>query len=252
MIAELMLIAITAVPVRFSPASPTIGDVVTVEVRHPNVAFAESEGIELVEAAGSRARLRMMRPGLQTVRFDVTAAARTVRLAFNVTVASVLAPDDALKPAPLAPPEPVPYPRAAWAAIAFAAGAAIVSWAALVMLHRRRRAHAAPITAQPVLSPREEFEVELHALAGRTDRAAAIGLANATRQYLAAVDASLPLELTTSELLARLGGRLAAVPKILRAGDRAKFAPWPASADPHLVEEARQLPLEYEVEEVAS
>jgi hypothetical protein len=53
-------------------------------------------------------------------------------------------------------------------------------------------------------------------------------------------------------LLQRLSDRTAPIAKILRAGDRAKFAPWPSEADPLLVEDARALPQAFEPMEQAS
>jgi hypothetical protein len=68
-------------------------------------------------------------------------------------------------------------------------------------------------------------------------------LADATREYLAAVDPRLGLELTTREVLAQLSGApapspvpaaegggapLSTISAILRQGDLEKFSPWGA------------------------
>lgn len=253
MIAELLIVAITALPVRFSPATPTIGDLVHVEVRHSApITFERSETIELVRSEGNKASVRVLRTGPQKVSFTVNDAARTSRLAFNIVVASVLAPDDALQPAPLAAPQKTPYPRAAIIACSVAALAALFAWTLLAYLHRRVRRQEVPAGITNELSPRAELEAALETLRERRDRDAAIALADAVRRYLARVDPALDLDLTTSELLARIPPTLPMMSKILRAGDRAKFAPWPSDADPRLVDAARQLLETYERVEEAS
>jgi hypothetical protein len=133
----------------------------------------------------------------------------------------VLKKDDDLTPAPLTPPLEVPWPRAPWIAIAVAAASAVGFWVAVVVLSRRRTRVAAPR-----ISPAAAFRQEVEAL--RRDGARRrrwASLADATRSFLAATRPALGGELTTTEIVPRLGERERIVEAILHQGDLEKFSP---------------------------
>jgi hypothetical protein len=116
-----------------------------------------------------------------------------------VPVGSVLAPDDAMTPAPLAPPVKVPYPRAPFIAIAIAALAAIATW--LAVWWRRRRSMVK--VEQPALTPEERFRNAVIALRRNREHPRRwAALADETRAFLAATR-QLGSELTTTELVPR-------------------------------------------------
>jgi hypothetical protein len=143
-----------------------------------------------------------------------------------VPMKSVLRPMDSMEPAPLKPPVPKGPSRVPLVAIAIAAVIAAVSWAGVIHLARRRL----PRAAEPPVPPVEKFRAAVHALRAGGGEGRWAGLADASREYLAAMDASLGEELTTSELLRALEGRAGAptsfVAEILRQGDLEKFSPW--------------------------
>jgi hypothetical protein len=140
----------------------------------------------------------------------------------KVPVTSVLAPNDPMTPAPLAPPVKVPYPRAPFIAIAIAALAAIATWMAVWW----RAKHAArAIAAQPSMSPEERFRNAVLALRRNREHPRRwAALADETRAFLAATR-HLGKELTTTELVPHLSERDRVAEDILRHGDIEKFAP---------------------------
>lgn len=250
MTGALLLTALAALPVRYAPAQPTVGDVVTIEVPRHAASISEVSGGEVLPAVAGRMQVRMMRPGSQRVSFTVSGSPQ--RYAFELAVVSVLTPDDKLQPAPLEAPRPLLFPRAATVALVAAVAAMFLSWGALAYFARRRKEEQIDAPPVPLLPARDEFLSELRSLAGRTDRAAAAILADATRRYLARTDATLTLEMTTSELLRRIDRERELVAGILRTGDLAKFAPWPVAADPRLIADAARLVDAYEPVEEAS
>jgi hypothetical protein len=139
-----------------------------------------------------------------------------------VPVASVLAPNDSMTPAPLAPPVKVPYPRAPFMAIAMAALAAIAAWAAVWW---RARHVAEARVVQSSLSPEERFRNAVLALRRNHKHPRRwAALADETRAFLAATR-HLGSELTTTELVPRLAEHDRVAEDILRHGDVEKFAP---------------------------
>jgi hypothetical protein len=103
-------------------------------------------------------------------------------------------------------------------------------WTAVIVLARRA-------TAEKVVEPPLPADVRFRntVIALRDDRRAAkrwARLADATREYLAAIDPNLGVELTTREMVGRLSGAPAPSPatisEILRQGDLEKFSPWGA------------------------
>ncbi len=152
--------------------------------------------------------------------FALHGTAGSERFTITVPVQSVLKPKDDLQPAPLAPPRPVPYPRAPFIAIAIAALCAIVAWAA-VWLRSRKRVEA----IVPAMSADERFRRAVLALRTSSNPRRWATLADETRAYLAATRPRLGKELTTTEMLPRLADEERVVEEILRQGDLEKFSP---------------------------
>jgi hypothetical protein len=248
MTAGLLFLLITT----FHPAKATIGDPITIEFAAP-VTVDPSPDYEVISRAGNSVVIRTFVPHSITV----TGRAADGPVSVVIPIHSVLAPDDKLEPAPLKPPVPEPWPRLPFVAIGIAALAAIVVWAAVVILAKRRvpKPHI-------VIVPAEAFRSRVLALRGNAPMRWA-GLADAVRAYLAAVRPDLGAELTTAELLSRIEGEEQAerwrpagwtaagsaappvlageppavqpssrrryVAAILRQGDLEKFSPWGAS-----------------------
>lgn len=204
----------------FRPAAPTVGDPIAVEFRGP-VRLDPSPQYEIVSQAGNRAVVRTFAPR----PIELSGVAGGVRFRrLVVPVRSVLQPNDKLEPAPLKPPRPLPPARLPFVLIAAAALAAAAAWAAAIALARRRTTAAVIV---PPMPPYERYRRTVLALRENPNgpqRWAA--LADATRVYLAASAPSLGTELTTSQLLQRMGGAGEVVGAVLRQGDLEKFAPW--------------------------
>ncbi|HEV7766233.1 MAG TPA: hypothetical protein VGQ76_14605 [Thermoanaerobaculia bacterium] len=199
---------LAAVTATVSPPEPKVGDLITIVFPAP-VTIEKSPSFEVVEQVGNRVIVRTFQPEPFTVN-DVV-----------VPVKSVLAPDDALAPAPLAPPLEVPYPRAPFLAIALAAFAALATWLAVWW---RAKHVARPAIVAPSLTAEERFRNAVSALRRDEHPRRWAALADETRAFLAATR-QLGSELTTHELVPQLAARDAVVEDILRHGDYEKFAP---------------------------
>ena len=216
-----LLLALTAT---FRPATPTVGDPITIDFQNPVVLDASS-AYELVSHNGNRVVIRTFEPKPIALS-GVSGGIRFRNLL--VPVRSVLQPKDALQPAPLKPPVAIPYPRAPLIAIAIAAILAGFIWTFVVARARDQFADRGSQIA--VLDPTEQFKASIARL--RADpvhpkRWAA--LADATRLYLASLSPHLGIDLTTSQLLPRVDAQhVAAIAQILRQGDLEKFSPWGA------------------------
>jgi hypothetical protein len=229
MIAFFLLFA-TAI---YRPAQPTVGDLITVEYSEP-VTVKPSPDYEIVSRTPTRVVVRTFEPRpiiVHSTGADVV-----------IGIKSVLAANDALKPAPMQPPREVPPSRNAWIAIAIAAACAALTWLFVYL-----RKPAKPVVIEPLVPADIRFRNAVQAAARAPRRWAA--LADATRDYLAATYPELGLELTTAELLAKGGGLTAALRGILRQGDLEKFSPWgPEAADFNAaVEQALELIVPEEV-----
>lgn len=214
----LLAFVLAAVTASIQPAAPKVGDLITIEFAEP-VTLDRAPDFEIVSSAGNRVVVRTFQPK----PFVMSGTVGKVRFEnLVVPVKSVLAQNDPMTPAPLAPPVKVPYPRAPFIAIAIAAFAAIATWAAVWW---RARHASAPAIAQPVLSPEERFRNAVLALRrnGAHPRRWA-ALADETRAFLAATR-HLGKELTTTELVPRLAEHDRIAEDILRNGDIEKFAP---------------------------
>jgi len=259
MLALLLLTAITT----FQPVRPTVGDPITIDFAAPT-AVDPSSDYEVVSRSGRQVVIRSFVP--HTIA--VTGKTADGPVSVMIPIHSVLKPDDKLEPAPLKPPKAEPWPRLPFIAIGIAALCAIETWTAVVLLARRRKPKMVVL-----IVPAELYRSRVLGL-----RRAAIGmrwayLADVVRAYLASVRADLGAELTTKELLARVGegeqvGEVAGEPpaeqppgrrrydgrgydardvlgEILHQGDLEKFSPWgPAPADfDDAVNRALEIPL---------
>lgn len=215
-----MIFLLLVVTATFQPAQPTVGDLIAIEFRRP-VVLDTSPHYEIVSQVGNRVVVRTFEPK------PFALSGRTGDVRFRnlvVPVRSVLEPGDDLQPAPLRPPHPVAYPRLPAIAIGIATFVAAAAWLAAWLLVRRKRAAA---VAEEPMDPVERFR---KAVASSNSWAA---LADATRIYLASLSPHLGVELTTTQLLARVDAQhIGRVATILRQGDLEKFSPWgPPAAD---------------------
>ena len=214
----LTLALATALTAVFHPARPTVGDPIVIEFREP-VVLDPSPQYEIVSTDGKRVVVRTF----SAKPFALSGHAGQVKFRnLVVPVQSVLKAKDDLTPAPLEPPRALPYPRLAYWLIGIAAAMAVMVWAAVILLARRRRSQA---LSEPALPPLERYRATVLRLRGEVrmpKRWAA--LADATRAYLAATRSELGAELTTGELLRCTDS--ATVAEILHQGDLEKFSPW--------------------------
>ena len=208
-----MILVLLLVTATFRPSQPTVGDLVTIEFAKP-VVLERSDAYEVVSQQGRRVVVRTFTP--QPIALSGTAGNVRFRN-LQIPVRSVLKPDDDLKPAPLRPPVSVPYARRPFVLIGVAfVLAGLLWWAVLVLAKRLVRPVELPI------DPHERFRMAV----ASADRWGV--LADATRAYLAATRPGLGLELTTTQLVTKLGDPV--VDEILRQGDLDKFSPWGATS----------------------
>jgi hypothetical protein len=215
LILALVLAAVTA---SIQPPAPKVGDLITIEFAEP-VTLDRSVDFEVVSRAGRRVVVRTFQPK----PFVMSGTAGKVRFEnLTVPVKSVLAPNDPMTPAPLAPPVEAPYPRVPFIAMALAAFAAMATWAAVWW---RAKHESAPALVQPQLSPEERFRNAVLVLRqNRSHPRRWAALADETRAFLAATR-QLGKELTTTELVPQLAEHDRVAEDILRHGDYEKFAP---------------------------
>jgi hypothetical protein len=213
-----MLTFLLLVTATFHPARPTVGDPITVDFARP-VVLDRAPAYEIVSQRGSRAVVRTFEPK----PFALSGTTDGVHFRnLVVPVRSVLAPNDALQPAPLKPPRKLPMPRGPFVAIGAAALLAIAAWAGLYALHIREKRRARGVLPIP---PAERFRAAVSGLIARRPAQPWAELADAVRSYLD--ERGFGAELTTSQLLASLGGH-ELIAEILRRGDLEKFSPWGA------------------------
>lgn len=233
-----MLVFLLLLTATFHPSRPTVGDPIVVDFAKPAV-IDRSPAYEIVSNGGTRVVVRTFEPKPFALS-GVTGGVQFRNLV--VPVRSVLAPKDAMKPAPLKPPRREPFPRAPIVAIAIAALVAAAAWAGVYAMHKRdmRRAREAmPVPAA------ELFRRGVTALMDKPSPQPWAALADATRAYLAARGFSA--DLTTSQLVTELGGH-DVIADILRRGDLEKFSPWGAPPGDFgaLANRALALPEEFE------
>jgi hypothetical protein len=246
-----MIFFLLLVTATFRPATPTVGDLITIDFAKP-VVLDRSPSYEIVSQKGTRVVVRTFEPKPLTLN-GVSGGVRFSSLV--VPMQSVLKPQDKLEPAPLRPPVRIPFPRQPFIAIGIAALLALVSWVALVFVARSqvagRRSQAA------VVDPAEAFRSSVAALRANPSHPRRWAeLADATRSYLSTLSPHLGVELTTSQLLPRVDAQhVALVSQVLRQGDLEKFSPWgapPADFDSLALGALDLIPAPPEAEEVAA
>ncbi len=236
-----MLIFLLLVTATFHPAHPTVGDPIVVEFAKP-VVLDRSPAYEIVSQGGPRAVVRTFEPK----PFALNGTTEGVHFRnLVVPVRSVLAPNDALQPAPLKPPRRLPMPRAPLGAIGVAALLAAAAWAGVYALHVRELHRARGV---PVVPPAERFRAAVAALIDRPREQPWASLADHTRAYLDS--RGFGADLTTSQLLASLD-RHDVIAEILRRGDLEKFSPWGAPPGDFTALARRALTLPDELEPVS-
>jgi hypothetical protein len=246
-----MIFLFLMVTATFRPASPTVGDLITIDFAKP-VVLDRSDSYEIVSQKGTGVVVRSFAPK----PFALSGVAGGVRFRnLMVPIRSVLKPKDNLDPAPLRPPVRIPYPRQPFMAIGIAAAVAAAFWIAVLVLAGSRIADRR--SQEPELAPAERFRATVAALrANQKEPLRWAALADATRLYLSTLSPHLGVELTTSQLLPRVDAQhVAVVAQVLRQGDLEKFSPWgaPAADFDSLAEHALDLiPAVQEEEEAAA
>ena len=212
-----MILILALVTATLQPAQPAVGDRITITFPAPVVLDA-SPSYSIVESSGGRVVLQTFEPK----PFVVSGRMGSTRFRdMRVPVRSVLKEGDDMTPAPLAPPRPVAYPIGPWIAIGVAALCAIAAWAAVWWKARRKKL----VPVAPPMPAEERFRRAVLALRANPARAQRWALlATETRAFLAATRPDLGSDLTTSELIPRLGEEAALVREILRQGDLEKFS----------------------------
>lgn len=215
----MILVLALVVSATLQPATPKVGDLVTVTFAGP-VTLDASPDYEVVQRSGNRVILRTFEPR----PFALSGTVGNTRFGnLRVPVASVLKQGDDLALAPLAAPRLPASPRLPFVAIAIAALCAIAAWA---WVWRRSRTVVAEPPRMTVVTPEERFRRAVAALRGDPSRASRwAALANETRAFLAATRADLGSDLTTSEVVPRLHVHEGIVREILQQGDLEKFSP---------------------------
>ncbi|HYC88345.1 MAG TPA: hypothetical protein VEO54_03970 [Thermoanaerobaculia bacterium] len=211
-----MILVLALVTATLQPASPKVGDLITVTFPAP-VVLEASRDFEVVSRDGNRVVVRTFQPKPFAMNGTVGG---TRFLNMQVPVGSVLKRGDGMQPSPLAPPKPIPYPVLPWYAIAAAALCAAAAWAVVWWRSRERVEEVAP-----AIAPADRLRAAVRTLVENPSyelRWAA--LANETRAYLNATRPNLTGDLTTSELVPRLGERERVIEEILRQGDLQKFS----------------------------
>lgn len=246
-----LLVAIATSPFTWSPAKPTVGDPITIRAGGAPFEVRPSPSLEVVSSAPGEVVVRSFTPGTLRVEYALHPPGEVPAIGtLEIEVASVLAKDDTLEPAPLRPPKPLPRENTWIIATAAAAAIAGLLWALLALLVRRRK----PVVPElpRAEDPDAAYRAALARVAAPGEEAARwVELSTATRRYLAATDPALGAELTSFELLGamRRAGRpapdVATVEAILRGGDWTKFSPFGApraSIDDVVRDAARLLP----------
>lgn len=212
-----MILVLALVSATLQPPSPKVGDRITVTFAAP-VVLDPSPDYEVVTRSGNSVVVRTFQP--KPFAMSGTTGGRRFRN-LKIPVASVLRAGDDLQPAPLAPPRSVPYPVRPWYAIAAALLCAIAAWTAVWLRSRRPE-----VVVEPAVSPADRLRTAVQALlADPSCELRWAALASETRTFLSATRPGLTGDLTTTELLPRLGERERIVEEILRQGDLQKFSP---------------------------
>jgi hypothetical protein len=233
----LLLLALLASPsARVAPASPTVGDPISIrfEEERAKITIAPSEEYEIVTAGSSPAVVRAFRPGTIAVRGRVESANGTFGFRdLKIEIRSVLAEEDSLEPAPMRPPRQMPASETARWAIGIAALGALALWIAVWRARDVVPAPAAPARGREVPA-RAEYLAELRRARELALHPSLVVIGGAVRRFLARVHPSFGSELTSRELRRELRRQriredlVATVDQVLLEADLEKFSPWGA------------------------
>lgn len=233
--------------VRVTPKAPTVGDLIRLE-------FATGSGgralldpapeFEIVSQRGGEVVIRSFRPGPLALTGRLLSGGRAIEFRnLAIEIHSVLAPGDALRPAPLRPPLPLPHDRRVEEWLGAIAAAAALLWIGVFFRHRRRtRAEAAP-----PLPAREEFIEAIERARKEESDDFLLILSDAVRRYFARTDDRLGRELTRTEFLEAIGRIIPAeqipiVSSVLSQADWLKFSgSRTVPADRNLIDRALEL-----------
>src|SRR5687768_17539724 len=140
-----MILFFLVVTATFQPVAPTVGDPITIQFAAP-VTLNSSPQFEIVSQQPTVVVIRSFQPKPFPISGRV---GDTYFRNMVVPMKSVLKPNDTMEPAPLQPPMEPEYPRAPFIAIATAAGLALLTWAAVWWLARRKAVASMPELAMP-------------------------------------------------------------------------------------------------------
>lgn len=215
--------------VRVSPKAPTVGDLIRLEFatgRGGRVLLDPSPDLEIVSQRGGQAVIRTFRPGPLALTGRLLSDGRDIEFRnLSIEIHSVLAPGDALRPAPLRPPLPLPRDRRVDGWLGALAAAAAVLWTAVFFRHRLR-----PVAEEvPLLPAREEFIEAVERARMEKGDGFLLILSDAIRRYFARTDQRLGRDLTRTEFLEVIGrilpdGQLSIVSSVLSQADWLKFS----------------------------
>src|SRR4051812_38787296 len=138
------LLFLLGVTITFRPPDPTVGDLVTVEAPPGSgrIVLDPSPQFEEVSHPPNAVVIRTFEPKALTLSGS---AGEENFSGIVIPVHSVLKKGDAMEPAPLVPPRPIPYPRAPFIAIGATALAALLAWVGVFALARRMARASAPV-----------------------------------------------------------------------------------------------------------
>jgi len=196
----LLAIAPAQMEVWVTPASPTVGDPITLTFPEASgkVELTPSEAYEIVRTEENRAVIRSFQTGPLEITARFSTGEREVLVpSLGIEIVSTLEEGDTLQPAPVRPPEPLPANRDAWIALGVAGAAMIVLW---VLVYMRRPRQVKPVPARPRVAPSKELLRALEAAAVLPPVESRIAIGDATRNFLARVDQAWGRELTSREL----------------------------------------------------
>lgn len=215
--------------VRVTPKAPTVGDLILLEFATTGggrVLLDPSADLEIVSQRGGQVVIRSFRTGPLALTGRLLSDGRATQFRnLSIEIQSVLAPGDALRPAPLRPPMPLQHdPRVDWW-LGGIATVAVLLWIGVLVRHRRR----ASTLEVPALPAREEFiEAVERARREKGDDFLLI-LSDGIRRYFARTDQRLSRDLSRTEFLETIGpmirsDQLSIVVSVLSQADWLKFS----------------------------
>lgn len=221
------LVLFLAVQMSIAPANPKVGDPVTIALLDSGRIESVADGgcAEVITKSPRAIVVRSFAVGPCSVRFT-RADEPGVTHEVSFTIQSVLSEEDP-EPSPYRPPIRVPMDPRAWWSIGLAAAVAVLAWSLVLLRGGPEKSTSGP--SAPLLQPIEELVATMKHIQGKSGPAEQIAAADALRRYFHRTERALSRDRTTGEIVTwlsrRRDARATIVAAILRAGDRAKFAP---------------------------